>query len=61
MSIDVVRARAETRGCERVVHLNNAGAALTPTPVVAAVLDHLRREEEIGSDEAEAEAASAIK
>jgi len=55
--IDVERARRETPGATRVVHLNNAGAALPPTPVTDAVIDHLRRESEMGGYEA-AEAAA---
>ncbi|GAB4189718.1 MAG: aminotransferase class V-fold PLP-dependent enzyme [Thalassobaculales bacterium] len=52
MTIDLARARAETRGCEGVIHLNNAGAALMPAPVIDAVVDHLRLEERIGGYEA---------
>jgi selenocysteine lyase/cysteine desulfurase len=40
------------------IHLNNAGAALMPKPVVGAILDHLRRECEMGGYEA-ADAAGA--
>ena len=55
MGIDVARARADTPGVEHVAHLNNAGAALPPTPVLDAGIEHLRREAEIGGYEAKAE------
>jgi cysteine desulfurase/selenocysteine lyase len=48
---DVERARAETPSCENLVHLNNAGASLTPQPVWDAYLQVLRREALIGSYE----------
>ncbi len=48
----VARWRAETPGCAHRVHLNNAGAALMPQPVLDAVLGHLRRESEMGGYEA---------
>lgn len=41
---DIARARAETPGCTRVTHLNNAGAALPPACVTNTVIDHLRAE-----------------
>jgi selenocysteine lyase/cysteine desulfurase len=48
------QARRETPGCRHVVHLNSAGAALMPEPVVSAMVEHLRLEAEIGGYEAEA-------
>ncbi|MGH3326809.1 MAG: aminotransferase class V-fold PLP-dependent enzyme, partial [Streptomycetales bacterium] len=54
MPINVEAARADTPGCRRVAHLNNAGAALPPQPVLDAVIDHLRLEAEIGGYEAAA-------
>jgi len=52
MAIDLARVRAETIGIEHRVHLNNAGAALMPTPVLDAMTSYLRREAEIGGYEA---------
>ena len=59
-TLDLARARAETPGVRTVVHLNNAGAALMPAPVLAATIGHLERESAIGGYEAHAEADAAI-
>lgn len=57
-TLDVERARRDTPGASRVTHLNNAGAALPPVQVTEAVIEHLRRESDMGGYEA-AEAATA--
>src|SRR5437867_3062938 len=49
---ELSRWRADTPGSAERIHLNNAGAALPPRPVLDAVVSHLRRESEIGGYEA---------
>jgi len=51
-TLDLSILRRDTPGCAHRNHLNNAGAALMPTPVLDAVRDHLRLEEETGGYEA---------
>ncbi len=55
------RWRDDTPGCAGRVHLNNAGAALMPQPVLDAIRAHLDLEAEIGGYEAEDAAAGAIR
>lgn len=60
MTIDVARARAETPGTSNVIHFNNAGAGLMPSPVMDAVIEHLQLEQDFGGYEAAARAQPLI-
>ena len=50
-SIDIARARAETRACENIIHFNNAGSSLMPAPVADYLHEFLRKEENMGGYE----------
>jgi selenocysteine lyase/cysteine desulfurase len=56
----LARWRADTTGCRHRNHLNNAGAALMPRPVVDAIHEHIDLESEIGGYEAADARESAI-
>jgi selenocysteine lyase/cysteine desulfurase len=58
---ELARWRSDTPGCTRLVHLNNAGAALVPRPVHEAILAHLSLEQELGGYEAADAQSAAIK
>ena len=45
---EILRARRETRGCENIVHFNNAGASLISSPVADYLYDFLNEEEMMG-------------
>lgn len=53
-SAEIDNLRAMTPGTRHRVHLNNAGAALMTSGVLATVVDHLNLEAEIGGYEAKA-------
>jgi selenocysteine lyase/cysteine desulfurase len=59
--MDVEALRADTPGCARVVHFNNAGCGLPATPVLAAMVDHLNLEAQIGGYEAAAARESNVR
>jgi selenocysteine lyase/cysteine desulfurase len=60
LAADLRQWRADTPGCSRLVHLNNAGAALVPSVVRDAVSAHLQLEEELGGYEAAEDQRPAI-
>src|SRR5690606_945830 len=59
-AMDIDTLRADTPGCAQRIHLNNAGAALPPKPVIRGVQEHFALEFEIGGYEAADARADAI-
>jgi selenocysteine lyase/cysteine desulfurase len=50
--VNIERLRSETPGCAERIHMNNAGSALMPEPVIRAIQDHITLESRIGGYEA---------
>lgn len=57
---DLDRLRADTPGCRERIHLDNAGAALMPRPVIDEIKSHLDLESRFGGYEAAEARAAAI-
>ena len=59
--LDVAALRAETPGCEHVIHFNNAGCGLLANPVLQRMLEHLQLEARMGGYEAAAARAAEVR
>ncbi|NLG54681.1 MAG: aminotransferase class V-fold PLP-dependent enzyme [Rhodococcus sp.] len=53
--LNLDQIRADTPGCQSQVFLDSAGSSLPPDPVLNTVIEHLRREAEVGGYRAAAE------
>ncbi len=53
-NLDINRLRQETPATAGLIHFNNAGASLPPTPVIEAVIGYLNDEATLGGYETEA-------
>src|SRR4026208_1498903 len=49
--MDLVQIRRDTPGCEKVIHFNNAGAALMPRQVANSIREYITAEENDGGYE----------
>ncbi len=58
--MDILKLRSDTPGCSHKNHLNNAGAALMPKPVLDAIHEHLELEALAGGYEAHKQKTSEI-
>ncbi|MGW6282674.1 aminotransferase class V-fold PLP-dependent enzyme [Kribbella sp. NPDC055071] len=53
--------RADTPGCEEVIHFNNAGCGLLAAPTLATMVTHLQLEAQLGGYEASDHAADQVR
>jgi cysteine desulfurase/selenocysteine lyase len=58
--LSIEKLRKDTPGCHNILHFNNAGASLAPTPVIEAIKNHLDLEASMGGYEAAGSASSKI-
>ncbi|MFE7597367.1 aminotransferase class V-fold PLP-dependent enzyme [Streptomyces sp. NPDC057494] len=61
LHLDVAALRADTPGCRKVIHFNNAGCGLLATPVLDEMVGHLNLEARIGGYEASAARATEVR
>lgn len=61
LQLDVAALRADTPGCRKVIHFNNAGCGLLATPVLDVMVGHLNLEARIGGYEASAARATEVR
>lgn len=59
--LDVASLRADTPGCDGVIHFNNAGCGLLARPILQSMLNHLDLEARIGGYEAAAARESEVR
>ncbi|UMS28650.1 aminotransferase class V-fold PLP-dependent enzyme [Escherichia coli] len=52
MTLSLIQLRADTPGSEHVIHFNNAGSSLLPSPVIQALTQHYTKEIMMGGYEA---------
>lgn len=57
---EIVQLRADTPGCEHLIHFNNAGAALMPLAVINAMHEQVELESRMGGYEAAAAKADDV-
>lgn len=60
MTLNLTHIRRDTPSCDSILHLNNAGASLMPSPVYAAMTAYLALEQSVGGYEAAAQSADLI-
>ncbi|MCX4981894.1 aminotransferase class V-fold PLP-dependent enzyme [Streptomyces sp. NBC_00572] len=61
LQLDVAALRADTPGCRKVIHFNNAGCGLLATPVLDVMVGHLNLEARMGGYEASAARATEVR
>lgn len=58
--MNILQLRADTPAVAHLIHFNNAGAALMPTPVIETVIRHIQLEASLGGYEAAGQCAAEL-